>query len=474
MPVYEYKAMTENGRMISNKIKIEGSSTDARNKIIQMGLKPISVKKKAFDPEELLGKLNKTSTPKNKRGAIGIDEAVLVEDKYLEEEAAALKAQAQAKSEKKSWKDILTGDVSLPALDLSAYLPIKVEEVISFTEMFLLLKRSNFTNIRALTTLYNNAENIAMKNILGDMINGLETGQYIYATMQYYPKVFPEIYTNLIKVGEETGSLVNALEQALVYLNDSTTIKKKVKKALVGPIAQSILLIVGAIVCIYVGLPVMQEMYESYGLTDQIPAATMAAANFVYWCGDHWFLILAAVIGAIVAFRIWTKTSIGKYTWDKFKITAPIFGPLILRLQVQKFFIAVNINLKNNARLQDAISDCKHVVTNDVLRAAVEAAEANLIVGDSWIEPFENMKNFPPMIQEMLRIGMETDMSEMIENILRFINEDIEITIRRITGTLPQVSMAFMGIVIIAFVIIILKPIMEVYMGSFLFEANGM
>lgn len=149
-------------------------------------------------------------------------------------------------------------------------------------------------------------------------------------------------------------------------------------------------------------------------------------------------------------------------------------GPLILRLQVQKFFIAVNINLKNNARLQDAISDCKHVVTNDVLRAAVEAAEANLIVGESWIEPFENMKGFPPMVQEMLRIGMETDMSEMIDNILRFINEDIDITIRRITGTLPQVSMAFMGIVIIGFVIIILKPIMEVYMGSFLFEANGM
>ena len=78
------------------------------------------------------------------------------------------------------------------------------------------------------------------------------------------------------------------------------------------------------------------------------------------------------------------------------------------------------------------------------------------------------------MIKEMLRIGMETDMQEMIDNILRFINEDIEITIRRITATLPQVSMAIMGVVIIGFVIIILKPIMEVYMGSFLFEANGM
>ena len=152
----------------------------------------------------------------------------------------------------------------------------------------------------------------------------------------------------------------------------------------------------------------------------------------------------------------------------------PVFGGLILRLQIQKFFVAVNINLKNNARLQDAIAECKDVVTNDVLRAAIEAAEANLIVGDSWIEPFENMKEFPAMLQEMLRIGMETNMSEMIDNILRFIDEDIRITIEKITKVLPQVSMGFMGIILVGFVIIILKPIMEVYMGSFLFEANGM
>ncbi len=159
--------------------------------------------------------------------------------------------------------------------------------------------------------------------------------------------------------------------------------------------------------------------------------------------------------------------------WDHFKIKMPVFGGLILRLQIQKFFVAVNINLKNNARLQDSIADCKDVVTNYVLKAAIEAAEANLIVGDSWIEPFEHMKEFPRMLQEMLRIGMETNMADMIDNILRFIDEDIRITIEKVTKVLPQVSMGFMGVILIGFVIIILKPIMEVYMGSFLFEANG-
>lgn len=469
MAIYEYKAMA-NGRMINGKINFEGNLAQATNRLKQMGMRPVSVKKKSFDVDSILDKFR--VKPQNKRGAIGLNNAVLVEDQELMMQQEALKSQA-AQKQKKSLKEILTGDVELKLPDLTAYLPISTDEVISFTEMFLLLKKSNFTNIMAVKTLYNNSQNQAMKSILEDMIAGMETGGYIYRTMEYYPKVFPEIYTNLIKVGETTGSLVNSLEQALKYLITTTNIKKAVKKALFGPLMQSLFLILGGILCIVFGLPVMQDMYASYGLTDQIPEETMAAANFIYWCGDHWYLILAIIVAVAVIFNVWKRTSIGKYAWDKFKISMPIFGPLIMRLQVQKFFVAVNINLKNNARLQDAISDCKTVVTNDVLRAAIEAAESNLIVGDSWIEPFEKLKNFPPMIQEMLRIGMETDMPAMIENILNFIEEDIRITIDRITKTLPSVSMIFMGIVLIGFVVIILKPIMEVYMGSFLFEANG-
>jgi type II secretory pathway component PulF len=474
MPVFGYKAMAKSGQVISNKLKAENEK-EVRDRLTKMGYKPISVKKKSFDANEILGKLGIVKPQKNQRAAIGIGEAISVADQDLALEEQKLKAEAA--KPKKTWKEMLTGDVSFGGFDLSkltAYLPVKIDEVVSFTEMFLLLKKSNFTNIRAIQTMYTNATNQALKSIMGDMLNGLETGGYIYSTMEYYNHVFPEMYTKLIRVGEESGSLVNSLEQALKYLQDSIRIKRSVKKALMGPLMQSAFLLIFGVICIIVGIPIMQDMYASYGLTDQIPKETMAAANFIYWCGDHWYILVAIVVGLIIAFKAWISTNSGRYTWDKFKITMPVFGPLILRLQVQKFFVAVNINLKNNARLQDAISDCKQVVTNYVLKAAVEVAEANLIVGDSWIEPFERMKQFPPMIKEMLKIGMETNMMLMIENILNFIDEDIRITIERITKVLPTVSMTFMGVILIGFVIIILKPIMEVYMGSFLFEANGM
>ena len=463
MPVYEYKAVTKTGKVIADKMNVEGSEQEVKSKLTEMGLKPISVKKKIFDIEQTIEQIKPKQ--KNKKAAIALDDDEIKEQNYRSQKLNAQKK----KIEINSAKSLLQAEVDLSFLDRATY-----DDVISFTQMFLLLKKANFTNMRAMTTMYNNAENGAIKRILEDIINGLEAGSYIYSTMEYYNKVFPSIYVSIIKVGELSGSLVNSLEQALKYLEDTKRIKKSVRKALLGPLLQSAALIIGSVIAIIFGVPVMENMYASYGLTDQIPAETMAAADFIDWCLVHWYIILAVIGGIAGLFIAWKKTTGGRYAWDKFKISMPIFGQLILKLQLQKFFVAVQINLQNNTRLQEALSLSKNVLTNTVILAAVEAAEANLLVGESWIEPFETMPKFPPMVLEMLRIGMETDMNEMIDSILKFMEEDIQITIEGITKVLPNVSMSIMGIILVGFVIIILKPIMEVYMGGFLFEANGM
>ncbi len=296
-------------------------------------------------------------------------------------------------------------------------------------------------------------------------------GDFIYTTMEYYSKVFPEIYVSMIKTGELGGTLVDSLEQALRYLDDSLRIKRSVRKAIVGPAFQSALLLIMSVVCIIVGLPIMQNLYAQFGVEDQIPAATVAVSNFIKGMGQYWPITLI-VIGSIVGlFMYWKSTPEGHYQWDKFKLTMPIFGPLILRLNLQKFFKALQLNLANNSKLQDAIEVSKNVTKNYMMLSMIETAQSNLQVGESWIEPFENFKGFPPMILEMLKIGMETDMVDMINKIVEFIEDDINITTSRLMKTLPEVATAIMGVILIFFVIIVLKPIMEVYLGTFLTEA---
>ncbi len=448
MSQYRYKALTKGGQIVRNKIE-DVSQQSVINRLRDNGLTPISIEKVQFK----LPTFNGTKMQrKNKSATISAAQNAVKKIREKQGEKA------------KSIKNEIHFDFSF--LD-----KVKPDDVVAFTQSLYLLKRADFTNVRALTTLLENTKNRAMHGVIEDILNGVENGEYIYTTMEYYSRIFPEIYVSMIKSGELGGTLVQSLEQALRYLDESQRIKRNVRKAIMGPLFQSILLIVMSLVCIIVGLPVMQNLYAQFGVEDQIPPATMAVANFVKAMGHYWPITVMVIGGFIALFIFWKRTPEGRYKWDEFKLNMPIFGPLILRLNLQKFFKAVQLNLANGAKLQDAIEVSKNVTKNYVMLSMLESAQANLQVGESWIAPFERQKNFPTMILEMLRIGMETDMVQMIDKINDFIEHDIEITTGRLMKTLPEVSTAVMGVILIFFVIIILKPIMDVYLGTFLTEA---
>ena len=453
MAKFRYRAVLSNGKVVNGTIDDE-SRESVLERLKNNGLQPVSVQQ-----SKALGGL---SNKKAKRNAITSSSASV--SKYAK--------QKMIENQKKKEKTGLQMEIELPfELDLSFLYRVTKKDLFSFTQSLYLLKRANFTNIRALATLLENTDNPAMRSVIEDILNGVEAGEYIYSTLEYYNKIFPDIYIETIKVGELSGSLTNALFQAMNYLETSTKRTQALKKALVGPLLQAVLMLVGTVVGIMVGVPILEDLYASMGLTNQIPAATMAASNFIKLVIKYWYIGVAVVAGLVTAFILWKSTIHGKYQWDMFKLKLPVFGGLILRLQLQKFFEAMQLNLANNAKLQDALEVSKGTVSNYVVLSVIESATDNLQQGDSWVEPFETLPNMPRMALEMLRIGMETDITDMINKIVEYMEDEINITIERTIKILPQISMSIMGIVMIAFVILVLKPIMEVYMGSFLFDA---
>ena len=131
------------------------------------------------------------------------------------------------------------------------------------------------------------------------------------------------------------------------------------------------------------------------------------------------------------------------------------------------------LNLKNGMRIQDSIEVSKNVVKNYVMRSMIETSINNILTGTSWIEPFEKSGLAKPMITEMLKIGMQTDLTEMMEKLVEYMQIDIDNIMNKIMKTLPQVVYAIVGVVLIFFVIVVLVPCIQVYMGNFLFSAYG-
>lgn len=350
---------------------------------------------------------------------------------------------------------------------------VNVRDVIVFTQNLYSLKKADFNNVHALSTLLQATENANLALIVEDILSGVEAGQYMYSIMELYPDVFPPGYVGIVKAGELSGSLVNSLEQARVYLESTTKLKQKLRSILVPNIAQFVAIIVLLIAGVIFVTPQIDKIYQSFGLIGKLPPATVAFTNFVEYLGTIWYLIVISIVAVVVLVLLYIRTMEGRFKFDLFKYKMPVFGDLIVLIDLKKFVNALKLNLLNGMRLQEALDLSKEVVKNTVFLSIVETSKNNLINGDNWVEPFERVGIFPTMVTEMFKMGMDTDITEMVAKIEEYSEMDIDRKMENTIRVLPEISYSLVGIVLIAFVIIIMVPLMEVYMGSFLFEAYG-
>lgn len=277
----------------------------------------------------------------------------------------------------------------------------------------------------------------------------------------------------MIKVGELSGSLTNSLKQAVKYLDDSSDITRKVKKIVIPNVLQLIALIIMLVVGTLVAVPAIQNIYDKVGTKDKLPAITLAFSDFINRVIEYWYIPVGIIVTIVALIVFYINTPKGKYNFHYFKYTMPIFGKLIYSLDFSRFIKAMLLNLDNGMRIQDALEVSKNVVNNYVFLSMVETAINNILIGQSWIEPFEKSGLSSAMTTEMLKIGMKTDLSEMMEKLVEYMEMDINNILEKIMKVLPQVMYSIVGIVLIFFVLVVLVPMLEVYMGKFLFSAAG-
>ena len=348
---------------------------------------------------------------------------------------------------------------------------IKKRDILVFTQNFYLLKKSNFNNIHALTTVMETIENPTLRSIVEDILAGVEAGENMYTTMEYYESIFPPIYINMIKVGELSGSLTNALEQAVHYLEDTQAMNKKLREILIPNLAQFCLLMVLAVVGTIISVPMIQGVFDSFGSTEQLPALTIWFSNFLDLLTKIWYIPVAIIVGVIIAIVTYIKTPKGKYKYHYFKYKMPIFGNLIYAIDFSRLVQSILLNLRNGQRIQEALETSKNVSNNLVMLSLIESAISNILIGQSWIEPFEQSGLSTPMITEMLKIGMQTDLTEMMEKLNDYMQIDIDNIIQKIVKVLPQIVAIFVGLVLIFVVLVVLVPLIQVYMGGWMLDS---
>lgn len=445
MPTYMYKAVNKSGLVVRN--RVESSSRQGLIKMLKNNhLMPIEIQQISY--------ISKRTPKKQKKNVTNIQEIM----KNVNTTQIGVKSKTQTVKEKIN-------------LYFAKTEKITQRDLVVFTQNFYLLKKANFNNIHALNTIIESTENITFRGILEDILAGLEAGENMYTTMEYYSNVFPYIYINMIKVGELSGSLTNSLEQAVKYLDDTEALNKKLKSILIPNIIQFVLLLVMLVVGTLFAIPAIQGIFDELGTDETLPAITLWFADFVDMAIQYWYIPTLIIIGIVAIILFYINTPKGKYNFHYFKYKMPIFGELIFALDFSRFLKAMLLNLQNGMRIQDAIDVSKNVIKNYVLLSIIETSLNNILIGGSWVEPFEKSGLAKPMITEMLKIGMQTDITEMMEKLVEYMEIDIDNIMNKIMKALPQVVYAIVGAVLIFFVLVVLVPCIQVYMGNFLFSA---
>lgn len=447
MPLFKYKAVTKTGEIVENKV-------DSTNQYVLMK----KLKRNDLLPIEVVqinSKSNNKTLKKQKRN-IESNDSVL---KSIRNEEIQ-KSLTSKPSVLSKIKKVLNKNEKITKKDIAI-----------FTENFYLLKKANFNNIHALSTIINNTEKESFKAVLEDILLGVESGDNMYVTMEYYEGVFPPIYINMIKVGELSGSLTNALKQAQEYLDTTMELNRKIKGILVPNIIQFIALFVLLIGGTLIAIPIIQDTLNSVGSTDQLPQITIWFSNFLNNFTKIWYIPVGIIVAMAVAIYLYVRTPKGRYNYHYFKYRMPVFGTLIYSIEFTRLVQGLLLNLRNGMRIQDALETCKNISKNLVMLSLIESAINNLLVGQSWIEPFEKSGLSSSMVTEMLKIGMQTDLSEMMEKLLEYMQIEIDNIMAKIMKVLPQIVYAIAGVMLIFVTLVVLVPLIQMYMGTWMFSA---
>ena len=448
MPVYVYRAITDKGLIVKNKVE-EPSKQTLIKKLKDNGITPIEIIQVAFKSK---------SQVKKKRNITNIQEIM-----------------KNVNTAEFGKKDVSTKPSTIEKINLylASTQKVTTRDIVIFTQNFYLLKKANFNNIHALSTILQSTENLTLKGIIEDILAGVEAGDYMYTTMEYYSDIFPFIYINIIKVGELSGSLTNSLGQAVDYLEDAEALNKKIRSILIPNIVQFVVIFALLIGGTLFAIPQIQTLFDELGSDAKLPAITLWFQGVLETAMKIWYIPTLFILGIVGVILFYINTPKGKYNFHYFKYTMPIFGKLIFSLDFYRLMQAMHLNLENGMRIQDSLDVSKNITKNYVMLSIIETSINNMLTGYSWIEPFEKSGLCTAMTTEMLNIGMQTDLTEMLGKLLEYMNIDIKNTIDKITKALPQLVYSIVGIVLIFFVCVVLVPVIQVYMGNFLFSAAG-
>jgi type IV pilus assembly protein PilC len=337
---------------------------------------------------------------------------------------------------------------------------VKENDVIIFARQFSTMIDAGLPIIQCLDILHAQNENATFKKILKGIKDGVEGGSTLADTLKAHPKIFDNLFVNMVAAGEAGGILDVILKRLSGYMEKAARLKRKVKGAMVYPaITITVAVLVVAIILIFV-IPVFQELFADFG--KKLPAPTLIVIALSDFVKDKILWIIIGVILFTIAFRQYYKTNKGRLVVDALMLKLPVFGILLRKVAVAKFTRTMGTMLSSGVAILDALDIVAKTSGNRIIENAIYSVRSGIAEGRTMADPLSASGVFPAMVCQMISVGESTGaLDAMLEKIADFYDEEVDQAVENLTAMIEPIMIVFLGIVIGGMVVAMYLPVFQ-------------
>ncbi|MFH1867728.1 MAG: type II secretion system F family protein [Candidatus Omnitrophota bacterium] len=343
-------------------------------------------------------------------------------------------------------------------LNIELFARVKFEDVVLFNRQMSTLLKAGLPLLLGLEAVSEQTSSHAFRDVILAIKTDVERGLSFSEALSKHKKIFSSIYTSMIRAGESSGLLDETMAKLADMGEYDIEAISKIKAAIRYPIIASVFL-VGAFIGLVVGVvPSFEKVFNQFKVELPLPTRMLIGTKVII--SDYWFLTILVLVSSVVVFIKFINTPFGRKRWDLFKLKVPVFGSLLLKMDMSRFAKTTSSLIASGVPMLEALDLVATVVGNSIISAGIRNIKEGVNKGSGLAEPMKISKLFTPMVIHMVAIGEETGkLDELLAKVAEHYDKQTDYAIKGLTALIEPMLILVLGTILLFVALALFLPL---------------